>query len=151
MEPDLIKFRRRLPHWQLAGCTYFLSFRVQQGQFSMPERLAVLRHLQDGHGKFYDLFAAVIMPDHAHVLLKPSSDLDLKRLWKGIKGPSARIVNKMRDATGSIWQEESFDRIVRDAMEFDEKLLYIINNPAKASLVSDVWDYPALLVQSTDG
>jgi hypothetical protein len=29
---------------------------------------------------------------------------------------------------------------------FEEKLVYIIHNPAKAGLVTDPWYYPALLV-----
>jgi hypothetical protein len=31
----------------------------------------------------------------------------------------------------SIWQEEYFDRIVRDEKEFLDKVQYILNNPLK--------------------
>jgi putative transposase len=146
MEPDLIKTRRRLPHWELAGSTYFLTFRVGSGELTMPERLAVLDHVSEGNARFYELFAVVVMPDHSHALLKPTAGYDLKRIWKGIKGTSARKANALRGSTGTVWQEESFDRIVRDAAEFDEKLHYIIHNPEKAGLVKDPWDYPALLI-----
>jgi REP element-mobilizing transposase RayT len=152
LEPDLIKTRRRLPHWQLSGSTYFLTFRVQSDVLTMAERVAVLNHINAGHRKFYELFAAVVMPDHGHSLLKPNEGYDLQRIWKGLKGASARRVNELRKASGSVWQEESFDRIVRDAAEFDEKLIYIINNPVRAELVKDPWEYSALLIpQITDG
>src|SRR5687768_4569855 len=107
MEPDLIKTHRRLPHWQLSGSTYFLTFRVRSGELAMAERLAVLDHIHAGHTRFYELFAAVIMPDHGHALLKPADGYDLKRIWKGIKGTSARKINQLRQSTGSVWQEES--------------------------------------------
>ena len=36
-----------------------------------------------------------------------------------------------------MWQEESWDRILRDPDEFDEKLRYMYDNPAKEGLVAD--------------
>ena len=69
-EPLLrITRRRRLPHWHLQGSTYFVTFRVAQGQLTLDERALVLEHLKRGAGKHYDLFAAVVMPDHVHLFI----------------------------------------------------------------------------------
>jgi hypothetical protein len=40
-----------------------------------------------------------------------------------------------------VWQDESYDRIIRDDQELEEKLLYMYNNPVKAGLVADPADY----------
>ena len=137
LESRLTIKRRRLPHWTLDGSTYFVTFRVAGDFFSSEERQSVLDHIRSGHDKFYDLAAAMIMPDHAHLILKPRKGFNLSRIMKGIKGVSARRVNALRKTAGSIWQDESWDRILRDAMEFEEKLQYMVNNPVKAGLSTE--------------
>ena len=49
---------------------------------------------------------------------------------------------------GSIWQDERFDRIVRDEAEFLEKWQYIMNNPLKKELVQSPEDYPWLYMKN---
>ena len=44
-------------------------------------------------------------------------------------------INRHRGSRGSIWQDERYDRIVRDEAEFLEKWQYIMNNPVKKELV----------------
>jgi hypothetical protein len=43
-------------------------------------------------------------------------------------------LNVFRGTAGSVWQDESWDRILRDATEFEEKLQYMIDNPVKVGL-----------------
>ena len=143
--------RRRLPHWQLRGATYFITFRLRTGELSMPERLIVLDHLRAGDPKFYDLLAAVVMPDHVHEILQPNDGVDLPRIMHGTKGVTAHRVNQSRQTRGPLWQDESFDRIIRDQTELTEKLEYAVGNPAKAGLVDDPWLYPALYVKPGTG
>ena len=87
------------------------------------------------------------MPDHGHAILTPRGEFELSRITKGIKGVAAKLVNDSRGTRGQLWQDESFDRIIRDQAEFDEKLNYIVNNAAKAHLVVDPWEYEALYVR----
>jgi len=42
------------------------------------------------------------------------------------------------------WEDERFDRIVRDEMEFNEKWQYIRTNPVKSGLSENPEDYPWL-------
>jgi thiamine-phosphate diphosphorylase len=140
-EPKLEKTRRRLPHWRLDGSTYFVTFRVAQGELPPPERKIVLDHVKSGASCYYTLVAATIMPDHVHVLLTPRSGTDLSRILKGVKGVSARLLNQSRGTHGRVWQDESWDRIMRDQNELDEKLEYMLLNPVKKGLVEDPWEY----------
>jgi putative transposase len=135
--------RRNLPHWTLGGSTYFVTFRTKSGTLSVEERKLTLEHLRFGHQQFYLLAAAVIMPDHVHMLLCPLPGYDLSRIMKGIKGVSARKINQIRHSKGIIWQDESWDRIVRDRAEFEEKLRYLADNPVKAGLVTAIELYDA--------
>jgi putative transposase len=62
---------------------------------------------------------------------------------KGIKSVSARKVNQLRETSGTIWQDESWDRIMRSEDDFVEKLQYMADNPVKAGLVATIEDYDA--------
>jgi len=140
-EPPVKIRRRNLPHWTLNGSTYFVTFRMMRGNLSEEERRLVLGHLVSGNSKFYQLAAAVVMPDHVHLLLRPLPEYELPRIMKGLKGACARKINRRRNTSGSIWQDESWDRLVRDAAEFDEKLQYMADNPVKAELVKEIEEY----------
>jgi putative transposase len=141
-EPRLRIRRRNLPHWTLEGSTYFVTFRVAKGHLAENERRIVLDHIISGDGRFYIIGAAVVMPDHVHVLIRPLQGYDLSRIMKGIKGVSARKINASRGTKGTVWQDESWDRIVRDAEEFQEKLQYMANNRRKAELARSMDEYP---------
>ncbi len=88
-ERKLTRTRRHLPHWDLPGSNYFVTFRVERGTMSPNERQLVLDHILSGDDKFYRLIAGVVMPDHAHLIFRPHEGYTLSRIMKGIKGVSA--------------------------------------------------------------
>jgi putative transposase len=144
---DLTKRRRHLPHWELHGAVYFLTFRSARGDLPEPARQPVIDTVLFDDRRKYDLYLGVIMSDHVHLVLQPlrkpqGTYHSLPEIMKTIKGISARKINVILQTTGTVWQEESFDRIIRDQHELDEKLGYMWNNPAKAGLVTDPADYP---------
>ena len=133
--------RRRLPHWHLSGATYFITFRLRSGELSSEERKLILDHILSGDRAFYELIAVQVMPDHVHVVLCPHSTTSLSDVLKGIKGVTARKLNRVSGTKGRVWQDESFDRIVRDNDELLEKLQYMLNNPLKYGLAEDPFQY----------
>ena len=142
--------RRNLPHWQLPGSTYFVTFRLKSGIMSNNERRIVLNAITHFHKTRYWVITAVVMPDHAHTILKPvvfksQMEYPLSKILQSIKGFSAREINRIRGTKGALWQEESFDRIVRDYDEYLEKWNYIRNNPVKSGLCQAPEEYPFLL------
>jgi REP element-mobilizing transposase RayT len=141
-EPELRITRRNLPHWILEGAIYFETFRVLTGVLPDEEMAITYEHIKKGNSRFYLLIALVVMPNHVHMLLKPLEKYDLSRIMKGTKGVSSRLINTHRNATGNVWQDESFDRIVRDLKELHEKINYMYMNPVKAGLVEGPDDYP---------
>jgi thiamine-phosphate pyrophosphorylase len=133
--------KRRLPHWRMAGATYWVTFRLAHGEMSSSERAIVLNHVQGGHQRFYKLVAGMVMPDHVHLILQPRDGIELSRIMKGTKGASARLLNQARNGGGQVWQDESSDRIIRDQKELDEKLHYMLYNPVRKGLVEDPWSW----------
>jgi hypothetical protein len=63
-EPELKITHRRLPHWRLAGATYFVTFRLAQGRLNADEITLVCDHIVVGDPTYYELTAVVVMPDH---------------------------------------------------------------------------------------
>ncbi len=133
--------RRHLPHWTIDGSIYFVTFCTDKTMFDENEQRMILNHIKEGDGKFYDCYAAMVMPDHVHLLLQPKEGMTLSRIMHGIKGVGAHKINQHRNTKGAIWQKESFDRIVRDGKEFEEKLNYMYNNPIKKGLIEEPETY----------
>jgi REP element-mobilizing transposase RayT len=99
----------------------------------------VLRYMADVQRR-YILHAFVVMPNHVHILVSPL--VSLPRLTKALKGYTAKRANQMLGLTGSpFWQEESYDRLVRDAAEGERIRSYIELNPVRAGLVREAGGY----------
>jgi putative transposase len=142
--------RRNLPHWQEPGRVYFITWRCQDAKLLSPEeRTITLEALCYWDRKKWTLYVAVVLPDHVHVLAQPlwrddDGAFDLGEILHSVKRFSARKINQSRGNHGSLWQDERYDRIVRDDAEFLEKWQYIRNNPVKEELAATPEDYPWL-------
>ena len=149
----LYEYRRNLPHYQKADRPLFVTFRKGNRDPFPPEaRDAVLYHCLHDHGRRYQLHAAVVMPEHVHLLLTALRDekswrFALPLILKLLKGTSARSVNKLLGLRGPVWQEESLDHVLRSQGSFGEKLEYIRQNPVRRGLVAKPEDYPWLWVE----
>lgn len=150
MEPSLQISRRNLPHWELAGSTYFLTWRTVQGVQLLPEhRQIAMSAIRYWDQRKWHLYCAVVMPDHVHALARPlpidiaepNRVASLSQLIHSIKSFSAHEINACLQRRGAVWQDERFDRIVRDQDEFVEKWVYIRNNPVKAGLAKTSEEY----------
>lgn len=91
------------------------------------------------HGKRYVLHAAVVMPNHAHVLatLDPAQTLEATtHSWKSY---TAHQAIERHGQSAPFWQSESYDHLVRDDFEFDRMVRDVLENPRKAGL--GAWPY----------
>jgi REP element-mobilizing transposase RayT len=146
-------YRRRLPHYQKADRAIFVTFcRLARDPFPANARDVILQNCIHDDGKRIKLHAAVVMPDHVHLLLTSLRDergwpYALPAILKLIKGVSARSVNKLLVSSGPVWQEESFDHALRSNESFQAKGEYIRQNPVRAGLVKRPEDYPWLWVE----
>jgi putative transposase len=136
------EYRRRLPHYQKDDRPVFVTFRVMLGSILSPQaRSLTLQHCLYDSGRRYTLHAVVIMPDHVHVLFTALRDeagwtFALPEIMKAIKGTSARSINKLTGRRGRVWQDESFDHVMRGAESLEETVEYIRQNPVRRGLVN---------------
>ena len=86
------------------------------------------------------LHAFVVMPNHVHALWTPQ--ISLPELMRRIKGPTAYQANRLLGRSAAFWQQEYFDRMVRNREEFNSIQRYIEWNPVKAGLAGAPEDFP---------
>jgi alanyl-tRNA synthetase/REP element-mobilizing transposase RayT len=148
--------KRRLPHFERPWGKYVVTFSTCDRQPLTPaERDIVLDCLlfpaQRNH---YQLYAACVMPDHVHLLFEPQirgNDAEgkpvfysLSDMLQNIKSVSAHKLNTSRGESGTVWEKESFDRLIRSESDLREKFVYICKNPWTAGVASADEKYPWL-------
>lgn len=92
--------------------------------------------------RYFTLWAATIMSNHAHLLLtlKPDAPM-LFKVLQDMKKYSGVHSNRLLGRSGRFWEFESYDHLVRQG-EFDRILMYVLNNSVKAGIVKCWTDYP---------
>ena len=153
-EPQLKITQRMLPHWEYDGSTYFITFNTwERLELSPAARQIVLDACLFLNTQRYDLFALVVMPDHAHMLIRPLPKTEeaywsLSSIMHSIKSYSAKQIPKVMPHIGTIWQPERYDRIVHNDRAFTAIWNYLCQNPVKAKLATSPENYPFLWQES---
>jgi len=87
----------------------------------------------------------MVMPNHLHVVTAPfqcRAVTDFRLAWRRFKSRSARQMNAVLDREGRFWQMSWYDRWIRDEVEYQKWLHYLLNNPVKAGLRANAGEYP---------
>jgi REP element-mobilizing transposase RayT len=167
MPPKILakyRYRRRLPHLQKSDADLFVTF-CAGGPFILPPaaRDLVFEHcLREGALRPWapgsthpvvriQLHAAVIMPNHVHLLLQPLRHANgwpypLVDILQCLKSTTAHRINKLLDRSGPVWEEESFDHLLRSDESLQQKAEYIRQNPVRRGLVERPEDYKWLWI-----
>ena len=90
----------------------------------------------------YELIAWTIMPNHVHVLLTLLGDSSLGSILHSWKSFTGREANRILRRTGDFWQREYFDILVSSERQLEFFLRYVLNNPVKAGLCAQVFQWP---------
>ncbi len=77
----------------------------------------------------------VLMPDHWHALIWAGNPLGISQVIHDVKKVSARRLHERRGTEGPLWQHQFWDRFVRNAKEFSERLDYMHLNPVRKGWV----------------
>ena len=148
--------KRNLPHFERPWAKYMVTFTtIGRRQLSPQARDKVLESLVFTHRqRRWQLYAACVMPDHAHVLFEPQikeQDSDgnpvfwsLTELLHSVKSFTAHEINKVEGTDGGLWEKESFDRLMRSDADLEEKFHYICRNPWDNGIVPVTEPYPWL-------
>jgi putative transposase len=150
--------KRNLPHFERPWAKYAVAFcTYQRRPLAGAERDIVLRSVCYGHERLhYELYVACVMPDHVHLLFEPQIKDEgagevifwsLSEILHGVKSSTAHRINKLRKATGPVWEKESFERLIRSESDLEEKFSYICRNPWDSNAVDQNENYPWLWTQ----
>ena len=87
-------------------------------------------------GDRYECGCLVVMPNHVHVLVRPllPQAHPLESILQSWKRHTSYEINRQTGRDGTLWQEESFDRIIRDEEHLYRAIQYIGRNATNARL-----------------
>lgn len=125
---ELRRFKNRVWHGHLDHCHGSCLLR------DAVVRQDVANSLLHFDGQRYDVERFVIMPNHVHVQILIRAGYLLRQQFREIQRFSAREINRHLGRTGSLWQSEPFDHVVRSEAQFAYLQGYIADNPTKARL-----------------
>jgi putative transposase len=113
------------------------SLRRDRRAFDDGEFQTILEAIERSRRDLGYLFCGyVLMPDHWHALIWPRFPLTISLVIERIKSSCSGRLNKLRGARGPNWQHQFWDRFVRRANEFSERLDYMHYNPVRKGLVA---------------
>jgi Rad3-related DNA helicase/REP element-mobilizing transposase RayT len=121
------QFTEKFQHWLDAGMGECWLRRPEISQVVEE----ALRHFD---GERYVLGHYVVMPNHVHAIVRPVQGhllMDILHSWKSF---TAHKLNEVLGREGQLWQDESFDCIVRSEAHLEKIGFYIRENPEKAGL-----------------
>ena len=158
-----VKFRTR-KRYDIPGHAHYLTFSCWRNQ-AFLSRDRARRWLLEAVDKArqwhpFDLWAWVIMPEHAHLMILPADGSAISAILKSIKDPVAKravswvrrhrpeFLRRMLDAQPSgrrsyrFWQPGGgYDRNIWTADRLHEKINYIHANPVRRGLVERPEDW----------
>jgi REP element-mobilizing transposase RayT len=137
---------RYLPHIQKDNRSLFITFATHL-RWHLPNlaRDLAIEACVHAHKRKCLLHAAVVMPDHVHLILTPIADshgsFSIPEIMHAIKSESAHRINNALQRKGKVWQDESFDHVLRGDESLASRTAYIFENPVRAGLVKSAAEY----------
>jgi len=108
-----------------------------------PEVAEICKYtLHHPDGNEFKLICYSIMPNHIHIVFELiEGNRGISKIMQSIKRISARKSNQILNRTGKFWQDESYDRLVRDDKELYFIIQYVLMNPVNAGFVDNWSDW----------
>jgi putative transposase len=135
------------PHFHKNDMPCFATMRTE-GSFELPPaaRDRILARYLEEHGKRYALFAAVVMPDHAHLVLQALHaeqgwPFDAGSILVSLREGSALDARKVLGGSSPLWQMEMLTVELRSQEMVDEKCEFVRQNPVRWKAVKTPEDY----------
>lgn len=102
----------------------------------------------------FEIFASVILPEHFHIIIKPTNSEDFSKIIGMIKRKFTQslsdifeyepfLESRIKRYEKNVWQRRFYEHIIRDENDLDKHLDYIHYNPVKHNHVDNVkdWEY----------
>lgn len=87
------------------------------------------------NGTRYQLGSFAVAGNHVHVLVAPVVGFDLSGILHSWKSYSANAINRALGRKGTLWQDESYDHLVRSEASLAQITAYILAHEQQGALV----------------
>jgi len=148
------EYRRNLPHYQKSDRAHFITFVTREKWILPPNaRDIVLQSCLHFDSVKLELYVAVVMPEHVHLIFTPlrnesGEEFGLAEILNSTNGFSAHAINGQLGRKGSVWLDESFDHVLRSEENLEAKIEYVRQNPVRRGLVNEPDSYRWLWTES---
>ncbi len=88
------------------------------------------------------ILAYCLMPNHVHLLVRPSGGETLAKMMQGVTLSYSKYFNKEQGRTGRVWECRYYSTVIDGDSYLWTVSKYIENNPVRAGIVKKPEDYP---------
>lgn len=143
-------WRGRLPHWRADDVRYYVTFRHRR-ELDETERRALLSALLRPEGRKWDLLILCVLPTATELIFtvreQPTGrPYELADIIEKAKVKAGKAIIKKTGERFPPFYHESYDRIIRDDVELEERWLAILESSVAAELTEDPEDWDGLWV-----
>lgn len=143
-------WRGRLPHWRADDVRYYVTFKSRR-DLTPDECTLLMRHLMKSEGRKWDLLILCVLPSQTDLIFSvrektEGQAFELSDIVEKAKTKVGKLIVKKTDERWPPFYNESYDRIIRDDAELEERWQSIFDSPVTHELVEDSEDWPALYV-----
>ncbi len=91
----------------------------------------------------FDLLAFVFLPDHFHILIRPTGESNFSQIMHSVKNNYTRVYKQRINHIGTLhfWQKRFWDHVIRDESDLEHHIHYIHYNPIKHGYACDLRSY----------
>lgn len=136
-------WRGRLPHWRADDVTYYVTFRHRR-ELDERERFDLFKAFINADGRRLTLHGIVVLPDRTELIFVMPEGENVPDLSKIVESLKRRAGSKAVKRTGEVappFYGESFDRIIRDEAEYEERATAMAQGPVDAMLAESADEY----------
>ena len=109
---------------------------------SNQDRTAYLRFLkEESHRHGVHIVGFCLMSNHIHIVGIPSEAESLQKAMGRTHFRYTQLFNRLHNHSGHLWQNRYFS-CAMDEVHFMYALRYVEQNPFRAGLANQPWDYP---------
>jgi len=143
-------WRGRLPHWRADDVHYYVTFRHRR-DLDEGERRLLLKSLMRPEGRKWNLLIVCVLPAETNLIFTvnqaPTGEpYELSEIIEKAKAKVGKVIVKKSGERWPPFYNESYDRIVRDEEELDQRWQEILDSPVAFELVEDPEEYEFLWV-----
>ena len=110
--------------------------------FSIADRESYLTFIRDAAESFGVTFWAwCLMPNHVHFIVVPKNESSLASCFGAAHTKYSRMINFRKNWRGFMWQGR-FSSCPMDDEHARHAVRYVENNPVRARMTENPWDYP---------